>query len=288
MKFKHILIVYNPSSNGGKSVSIYNEYITNIKKEGSPYTVIKTTGLKDIENIQRKISSNSFDLISIVGGDGTINLTVNGLENFDTPLHIVPAGTGNDLARMLYGKLKINEIIKLPSRFSQKVNIDLWSCNQIRFINGFGAGFDGAIAKKTRSKTFLFSSKTKYWIEIVKQILFFRSPKVEINGEKTAIFMIAAANGRDYGGGFKIAPRAILDDKKLEFIQCKEINILLRLFYLPLVQAGKHLSKKAIIYKQINELHISSNKPLPAHLDGEPLCEKNYHIKHEGQAKFLR
>ena len=82
MKFKHILIVYNPSSNGGKSVSIYSEYITNIKKEGSPYTVIKTTGLKDIENIQRKISSNSFDLISIVGGDGTINLTVNGLENF--------------------------------------------------------------------------------------------------------------------------------------------------------------------------------------------------------------
>jgi YegS/Rv2252/BmrU family lipid kinase len=288
LKFKNILIVYNPSSQGGKSVNLFNEYLTIIKKEGSPFTIFETTGINDVENIQEIISSNAFDLISIIGGDGTINITINGLQDFGIPIHIVPAGTGNDLARILYGHLKIIDILRLPFQYTKKVNIDIWSCNQIRFINGFGAGFDGAIAEKTQSKTFLFSSKTKYWIEIIKQILFYRSPKMEINGKKMSIFMIAAANGSDYGGGFKVAPLAKLDDKKLEYIQCNNIPILHRLYYLPLVQAGKHLSQKAITYKQVNELTISSHQPLPAHLDGEPLCEKSYHIKWGNQAQFLR
>ena len=196
-------------------------------------------------------------------------------------------GTGNDLARMLYGGLKIKAILRLPFKSKKNTTVDIWSCNQIRFINGFGAGFDGAIAKKTRSKTFLFSSKTKYWVEILKQILFFRFQKIEVNGQKTAIFMIAAANGKDYGGGFQVAPLAKLNDKQLEFIQCKNINTPLRLFYLPLVKAGKHLNKKAINYKRVNELKIRSNYPLPAHLDGEPLCEKNYYIKYENKIRVL-
>lgn len=288
MKFKNILIVYNPFSQGGKSVYLFNEYLTIIRKEGSPFTIFETTGINDIKTIQKNIASNSFDLISIIGGDGTINITINGLQDFSIPLHIIPAGTGNDLARLLYGHLKISDILKLPFQFTKKVDIDIWSCNQIRFINGFGAGFDGAIAEKTQSKTFLLSSKTKYWIEIIKQILFYRSQKVEINGKKTAIFMIAAANGSDYGGGFRVAPLAKLNDKKLEYVECKNIPTLLRLYYLPLVQAGKHLNQKAITYKKIDELTISSNQPLPAHLDGEALCEKNYHIKWQNQVQILR
>ena len=287
MKYKNILIVFNPASQGCKSIDVFNNYLTIIREEGSRYKVIETSGINDAKTIQKNISSNSFDLISIVGGDGTINITINGLLNFDTPLHIVPAGTGNDLARMLYGGLKIKAILRLPFKSKKNTTVDIWSCNQIRFINGFGAGFDGAIAKKTRSKTFLFSSKTKYWVEILKQILFFRFPKIEVNGQKTAIFMIAAANGKDYGGGFQVAPLAKLNDKQLEFIQCKNINTPLRLFYLPLVKAGKHLNKKAINYKRVNELKIRSNYPLPAHLDGEPLCEKNYHIKYENQIRVL-
>jgi YegS/Rv2252/BmrU family lipid kinase len=287
LKYKYILIVFNPASQGGKSVNVFNEYLTIIKEEGSLFKVVETTGLNDVQIIQKNIILHSFDLIGIVGGDGTINITINGLQNFGIPIHIVPAGTGNDLARMLYGNLKMKDILQLPFQSKKTGVIDIWSCNQKRFINGFGAGFDGAIAAKTRSKTFLFSSKTKYWIEILKQILFFRSPKIEINGQKTAIFMIAAANGKDYGGGFQVAPLAILDDKQLEFIQCKNVNVPLRLFYLPLVKAGKHLFKKAIIYKRVNELKITSNDPLPAHLDGEPLCEKNYHIKYENQVRVL-
>jgi diacylglycerol kinase family enzyme len=160
-------------------VNVFNEYLTIIKEEGSLFKVVETTGLNDVQIIQKNIILHSFDLIGIVGGDGTINITINGLQNFGIPIHIVPAGTGNDLARMLYGNLKMKDILQLPFQSKKTGVIDIWSCNQKRFINGFGAGFDGAIAAKTRSKTFLFSSKTKYWIEILKQIYSLGLPKLK-------------------------------------------------------------------------------------------------------------
>lgn len=99
--------------------------------------------------------------------------------------------------------------------------------------------------------------------------------------------MLSAANGKVYGGGFKVAPNANISDGKLEIILCKRVSLFKRMYFLPLVKLGRHLHKSAIEYQQLEEITIASDCPIPAQLDGEPLIEKNFHIRKTGQVKVI-
>src|SRR5688572_27531202 len=51
--------------------------------------------------LARNASKNGFDYVVAVGGDGTINEVAQGLLDSDTPMGILPRGSGNGLARHL-------------------------------------------------------------------------------------------------------------------------------------------------------------------------------------------
>jgi YegS/Rv2252/BmrU family lipid kinase len=285
---KRIFIIFNPASQGGKSQYIFVQYLSLLENAAIAYECYHTTGQNDDFAIQQALEKSAFTHIAIVGGDGTINLAINALKNKKLPIHILPAGTGNDLAKMIYGKAHIKDITRLilsentPSRM-----IDLWKCNERLFANGFGVGFDGAIAYKTANNKSKLPSKLKYSLEIGKQILFYKATPLNINGEIHATFMLSVANGSVYGGGFKVAPDAKIDDKLLEIVHIKPVHTLLRLLFLPLVVFGKHTQLSIVNYSQSDKVTIRCAHPVAAHIDGEPLFESDYHILREGQIEVL-
>lgn len=288
MVTKRLLIIHNPAAQGGESASMMEQYLDFLDQRNVSYLVYTTDGISDANQLHKLISEEEFRVISIVGGDGTINLAINGLPHLDIPIHVIPAGSGNDFAKMIYdhrSKEQIFEII-LPENLKTR-EVDVWKCNSKRFLNGFGAGFDGAVANSMVGKKYWISSKIKYWVEIIRHILFYASQDYEINGKSSKVFMMAAANGRVYGGDFKIAPRAEIDDQQLDVVQVNKLWVPLRFFYLPFLQSGNHLDKNILDYFQKQELHIKSKDAIPAHIDGEPLLEKEYWITHEGVLSVL-
>lgn len=288
MAAKNILIIYNPAARGGKSHLVQKAFTTFLQKENINFDVYETTANEDTKQIKKLISNNQYDLISIVGGDGTINLAINALPHFDLPVLIIPAGSGNDLVKMLHYNKNIEEIFSLAVAPNPEIRaMDLWRCNDRLFANGFGAGFDGAIANKTANKKSFLPSKLKYWIEIIRHIFFYSSPNFKVNGISYPTFMISIANGRVYGGDFKVAPLANISDGILEVIRIKKVVVPLRFLYLPLVQLGKHLNKKPIKYTQESRIIITSEENLDAHLDGEPISESSYHITFESKLDVL-
>ncbi|HAV26115.1 MAG TPA: hypothetical protein DCX01_08050 [Bacteroidetes bacterium] len=286
----HILVIYNPAAQGGSSVKVWEQYLQFLNDHMLRYHCYTTVGNNDNEPIHQLVNSNDFNLVSILGGDGTINLAINALPHLNIPIHLIPAGSGNDLAKMIYpnGIPSYTDLFQYVLRENPDTKyLDIWRCNNQLFANGFGCGFDGSIAYDTKFKQGLLGTKMKYWVEIVKHIFFYKSPSISVNGEEYATFMLAAANGRVYGGDFKIAPLADLSDGKLEIVRIKQVWIPMRLYYLPLLLMGKHLHKKITLYEQLVQVTISANKPIPAHLDGEPMSEKEYVISLEGKVKVL-
>lgn len=286
----HLLVVYNPMAQSARSELVWNEFEAYLCKQKIRYTCYTTLGDSSELGLSKIAILHSFSLICIVGGDGTVNLTFNALHNLDVPLLLIPAGSGNDLAKMIYPK-GIPSVMALFERAilakHVTLSVDLWRCNDRFFINGFGCGFDGSIAYTTALKKGIMGSRMKYWTEIAKHIFFFTSPRITVNGSTKRTFMLPVANGRVYGGDFRVAPNAEINDGKLDVVRIRKVWMPLRLFYLPLLVLGKHLGTGIARREQISQVAISCEQPLPAHLDGEPMLQKKYAISFVKQVEFL-
>ena len=108
---KHIALVVHGARAGRQD---FRHMVRWVRNRGHTVDVRVTYGRGDGEALARDAATAGADVVAAVGGDGTLNEVVNGLDGFDTPLGIVPLGTGNLLARNL--DVPINDV---PAAFTQ-------------------------------------------------------------------------------------------------------------------------------------------------------------------------
>lgn len=215
-----------------------------------------------------------FDQVWIVGGDGTLNYFINQFNDIKKPLSLFDGGTGNDFYALLYNKMSVENQIQFVLRSIPKP-IDAGKCNDLFFINGVGVGFEGAVVKSLLN-TKKFNGKTSFFIHILKHIFFYKERTFYIQSGDHSVedkyLMISIANGKRYGGGFYVAPLAMPNDGVLDIILVKKLSVLKRLWFLPTIEKGKHLSLSFIEYFQTNKIKIlSKGTIIQAHIDGEYL-----------------
>lgn len=274
MTKRHVAIICNPRSGKGKPMALLNDVTRFVADNSASFEVFK-------QNLPATLQG--FTDVIIMGGDGTINYTLNHFKEIHIPIGIIPCGTGNDIAQLVLGKRSLQQYLECALHGHVK-NMDAGVCNGTLFFNGAGIGFDGWVAKLMQGKK-IFSGITGYYLTVLKLLLFFKETPAEIiiDGQplQTDLFMLSAANGITYGGGFKVAPFAKMDDGLLEIITVKKIGLFNRLRYLPVIEKGKHLNRTLpfIHYVQGKQITITSGHTMQAHLDGEWLQSNTFHIQ---------
>jgi diacylglycerol kinase family enzyme len=100
--------------------------------------------------------------------------------------------------------------------------------------------------------------------------------KVCSNGASSAQFcstlLAAVANTPTYGGGIKIAPKAKLDDGKLDLCVVREMDKFNLFCLFPTVYFGRHLLSQRVEYGQTDRVNIETEVPLDVYADGEYVC----------------
>lgn len=259
----NIAIVCNPQAGNGKALLIADEIIIYLKRKGISYSIFTA---------QWPQLWNEVTQIWIVGGDGTLNYFINHYPEIKLPLSIFRGGTGNDFQKMLYGKISIEQQIEKLLEGNVSV-VDAGLCNERLFLNGVGIGFDGAIVKSLIDKQ-KNPGKASYISSVFKRILFYKAMEhsIKIDDENIInekVLMVNIANGKTEGGGFRVAPKADLQDGVLDVNIVKELNSIKRFIYLQAVEKGKHLHLALIDYRQAKRIEITLPAVLPAHADGE-------------------
>lgn len=224
---------------------------------------------------------DEFTAVWIVGGDGTLNYFINKYPDTLLPLSVFAGGSGNDFHWMLYGETTVEEQIERVLHGKPQL-IDAGVCNGQLFLNGVGIGFDGAIVKDLLGKKML-AGKASYLLSILKNIFAYREEYCELRMQERFVaqdcFMISVANGRRYGGGFQVAPRAVMQDGLLDISVIGKIPPVSRMRYLPVMEKGEHLELPFVQYYQSGRVLIEAKKELPAHIDGEYVKTRRYEIE---------
>ena len=208
-----VLFIINPVSGIGKQKIVEPTLEQYLNKDKFDYSIVYTEYAHHATEICRDAAQKGINTIVVVGGDGSINDCVRGLINTDTKLGIIPAGSGNGLARCLHIPLDIKKAIEVINNYNS-LNIDTINLNDMPYASVAGVGFDALIAKEfTGNKTRGFQT---YLRLVLKDFINYKPKKYHliVDGkemEKEALF-ISFMNSNQFGYNAIIAPKASLTD----------------------------------------------------------------------------
>ncbi|MFR8103739.1 MAG: diacylglycerol/lipid kinase family protein [Clostridia bacterium] len=269
MEQKYIFII-NPNANRGRNREVKVRIDRVCKKRNLDYEIRFTYRRGSATKIVKEYQDKEY-IIYAVGGDGLISEVVNGIVGTKNKLGVIPTGSGNDFARTML------EIIPTTQK------IDLGKINNRYFLNIACLGMDADSANNVfRMKKVGVPKNWLYTTSVVYTFFHYKAPVIElaINGKriKDELTMLAICNGRYYGGGYKVAPNATVNDGLLDVYFVGKFNRIKIPKYLIKMRKGKHGETGKFKIFKTSQVEVKSNTKIRFTVDGEMLSGKEFKL----------
>ncbi|MGK8553039.1 diacylglycerol kinase [Nocardia gipuzkoensis] len=289
-----VTVVTNPRSGQGKGGDAASAAVARFRAAG--VEVAEVCGASPAESVQQvrdSIAGSSGakpDAVVCIGGDGLVNVTLAAVAETGVALGMIPAGTGNDLARelgvptddpiaaadlVLGGRTRTIDLGRIESTGSAA---PMW------FATVTGTGFDARVTLRANEMRWP-KGRLRYTVAALAEISgrFTVPYRVELTDAvtdgltnpgagsllETEAVMVAVGNTRTYGGGMLICPDAVMDDGLLDLTVVGALSRREMLRLLPALSAGKRQNHPEV--KQYRAAAVTLSAPgAPATADGEP------------------
>ena len=233
-------------------------------------------------SLSRRAASEQWDGLLACGGDGMAHWAAQGLAGSQTPLAMLPAGRGNDLARNL-NLPQTAEGCAAAILARKTRRLDLLSSRAGWILNVAGAGFDAEI-NRLANRLAWPRGRAAYSLALLGVLSRLQARHFHIIADGETVWSGPAitavvANGPAYGGGFRIAPAARFDDGRLDLVLVREVRRGALLRALPSLYRGAHGSHPAVRMLQAIQVRIESDPPAPVYADGEPFGTTPLEVK---------
>jgi diacylglycerol kinase (ATP) len=230
--------------------------------------------------LAKQATSHGFKKVFAVGGDGTVNEVAQGLIHTISSMGIIPRGSGNGLARHLGIPMNVGKSLEiLKSR--KTIQMDTLLVNKKLSVNVSGIGFDGHIAS-------LFGKNGKrglvgYVRLVTKEFFSFKEFPAHITLDENVlhrdIFILAIANSSQFGNNATIAPYASVCDQLMDVCFVKKVPLSQSIGFARKMFLGKIDTSAFVEIIKAKKINIRFEKPMPYHIDGEPMeSEANFGI----------
>ena len=269
---KRIIFIVNPKSGTGRYELAKTSIENYIDKTKFDYIIIETEYKGHAKQIAKKAIKEQVYMLVSVGGDGTLNEISRAIAHTNVILGIIPAGSGNGLAHHLKISTDFQKAMDVINN-GDIVEIDTILLNDKRYVSIAGVGFDAYVAwhyDKSIKRGFF-----PYFKLAFKNFFTYRPKKyiIHVNNEtieRRAMF-ITFANSSQWGYNTQIAPKASLDDGKMDVCIFQKPSILKAIFLAPKLFAGKidTASNMETIQCDCCQVYRPNNKKMHIHIDGE-------------------
>lgn len=217
MPDQRVMLIINPISGTGSKDGVAATVEKRMARMGLHLDVRETGGRGDATRLAAEASRNGYGAVLACGGDGTVNETARALCGSATAMGILPAGSGNGLARHLGVPMDIELALDVVEQGSI-VASDYGTVNDIPFFCTFGMGFDAAVSHRFARMhrrglmSYIKSAITEY-VQFRPQT-YTLSANGKLLTEKA--FLVAVCNASQWGNNAYIAPQASITDGLLD------------------------------------------------------------------------
>jgi diacylglycerol kinase family enzyme len=217
-RFRNAALIYNPSAGRRRKQRLRElaRAADFLAANGLAVTLAATTGPGTGTELARRELAEGRDLLIVCGGDGTINEAVNGMVGSAVPLAVLPAGTGNVLAKELGLPWNIWQAAEyIPRGVVRRIALGRAASaewGERYFIAVAGAGADANLVYRLSQKEKLRLGMLSFWLEGFRQLFRydFREFLVQAEGEGLPAALTVVGRARHYGGPIEITRRASL------------------------------------------------------------------------------
>ncbi|MFN2398236.1 MAG: diacylglycerol kinase family protein [Gemmatimonadaceae bacterium] len=217
-------------------------------------------------------ADRNMDTIVAVGGDGTVNEVVNGLDGKSAALGIIPLGTANDFARQTGIAEDADHAMDVVLQ-RKPITVDTAEMNGRRFLNVSTGGVGAETTAETPADAKETLGRLAYALTGVRKLSSlsptraqFTAPGYELDCE---MLLFAVGNARATGGGSLLTPNALLNDGLLDvcIVEATPLAQLAKLFLK--LRRGEHIGEEGVHYFQVPSLTVEATAAISVNVDGE-------------------
>jgi diacylglycerol kinase (ATP) len=290
-----VAILLNPVSGKGATGRRGPELLQSFARRGVEARLLMGESADHALELARRAVADGIDALVAAGGDGTINTALQAVACTDTPLGIVPLGTGNDNARLLgLPRKDPDEAVDVVCRFRPRA-VDVASVTTADgamryFLGVLSAGFDSLVTERANQMTWP-KGDARYILAMLAELRTFAPCDFTITIDGQVLqdrgMLAAVGNGVSYGGGMRVCEGAVIDDGLLQVTWLHESSKLHFVTTFPKVFKGTHIADPGVTQHSGRRIRIEAPGQL-AYADGDRMGELPIDIEvHPGGLRVL-
>lgn len=270
-------VIWNPASGRGRGARMHAAVHAAFAEQGIT-DFRATTSAGDEARLVHDAIADGIETIVAVGGDGTWGKCAVALGKAGSPARMafVAAGTGNDFAKNLRAPARdLRAMAALVASGGVERRVDLGRVDDAWFANVAGLGFDVAVLHSTK-RIPLLRGPSVYVAAALRELFAYHGLDARVEGmlgvdpqPVKRRLMLVIANGKEFGGTFRIAPSAIVDDGRLDAVLFDDGIRAGRLPLLARALLGTHLSHPRVMHTAAASFTITCRTRPWLELDGE-------------------
>ncbi|MCD0470772.1 diacylglycerol kinase family protein [Flavobacterium sp. JAS] len=265
---KNIIFVVNPISGDlDKSdlIEAVQEFATTNYFDLEVY---ETTGKNDQKRILTLYNQYLPERIVVAGGDGTIKMVAEAMEQYDVIIGILPAGSANGLSVDLNLPATIEENLKIAF-LHHFIEMDMICINGKKSIHLSDIGVNANLVKNYEE-----SDLRGFWGYALQAYSALKESEepfvatISANNETVehTARMIVIANSQKYGTGVIINPNGAMNDGKFELVILKNLDLLL---IGKIITGNMPIDSDDIVIISTDKATIETDYPVNFQIDGE-------------------
>jgi YegS/Rv2252/BmrU family lipid kinase len=291
------VVVVNPQSANGALGRTWRRIDGLLSRALDGHEAVMTRGPRDACRLAREALDGGADTVVAIGGDGTIHEVANGFFEDGKAvrpgarLGIIPFGTGGDFRKTTAIPRRIEDAIAvIRAGHTRVIDVGLleYRAGDHRgapascvFVNIASFGIGGVVDRIVNSSSKRLGGRATFLLATVRAFAAYRNQPVKIvydgdeaSAEEATINNVAVANGRYFGGGMFVAPRAELDDGLFDVVVIGDVSVLEALRESGRLYKGTHIGRPKIHSRRAARVEarpLANGADVFLDIDGEAL-----------------